>query len=339
MARKGSLMSGAIGMGTMYKNAAAQSHTMQREFNEMEVDDIPEQYRKKIIYLDDSMLKDDPMNEEINGPLDMEEVNSLAEAIREFGFRGVILAYRVGDKYQIESGHRRRAAARIAGMEKIPVYPTDPPKTQWERRMRLHLGNLHSRKQSPMRTARIAQDLFETYKEVLKQRKEKGIFEKGEITSANKFAAQQLDMDEKSIEKYRALTKLIPCLQEMADSGEYSWSALSAASTLSEDKQQELANMIIKKTDTGGSADRSWIMKAIAQLKNNAKEKKEPRNRQNRTKNTVKQIVQYSSTLISSLEASTVMNSEEAKEMIGSLENLKSVIDKKLEEIKKVPQE
>ena len=38
--------------------------------------------------------------------------------MKEYGFQGVILAYPIeGGKYRIESGHRRRLAARKAGIE------------------------------------------------------------------------------------------------------------------------------------------------------------------------------------------------------------------------------
>ena len=139
MARK-TLASQALKKKNTLLNTANQSEKFQKEItDETNVAELPEDIKEKILYLEDDMLEDDPFNQEIyGGEL---EVNLLAKSMKTYGFLGIIIAYPHGSKYRIESGHRRRNAARIAKIFKYPVLITEPPKTEWERKMRLVTTN------------------------------------------------------------------------------------------------------------------------------------------------------------------------------------------------------
>lgn len=52
---------------------------------------------------------------------DEEALNSLAASIREKGVLQPLLVRRLGDKYEIIAGERRWRAAKLAGLDKIPV--------------------------------------------------------------------------------------------------------------------------------------------------------------------------------------------------------------------------
>ena len=117
--------------------------------------------------------------------------------------------------------------------------------------------------------ARTAQGLYETHKMEIKHKRENNLLEEGEITALNELVAIDMEIDIKSVEKYKMLLKLIPELQEMADSGDYSWSALTTAATLDEQQQKRLEAMIREKTEAEGVANvtRAWIVDVSNRLK------------------------------------------------------------------------
>ena len=322
---------------------AAQSTIFQKEINDStDISAIPETNRDKILYLDDDMLIDDPLNVQINGENDEKEIEDLAQSMRTYGFQGLILAYPYNGKYQIESGHRRREAARRAGITTYTVYMTETPKSDWERRMRLHLGNLHTRKEKPMRIARIAQDLYLTHQMEIKEKKEKNLLEDGAVTSLNELVAADLSMDFKSIQKYRALIKLIPELQEMADSEEYSWSALSGASTLNEDMQKKLVERILTETERVGmgNVNRPWITKTINILRQEQNNEKIPNAQPNNNpksprRKSSKILLKYASSLDEILSSDPIIKKTDVDEVLSTLEQLQKKIDEKISFLKK----
>lgn len=326
------------------QSVAGASKEFQKEITEeTNVDELLDADRQKVIYLTDEQLEDDPNNEDIYGESEVEE---LAEAMKKYGFQGVILAYPIGnDKYRIESGHRRRLSARKAGIRTYTVFKTEPPKTEWERIIRLNMGNLHGRKDKPMTNARIAQSLYEAHGMEVKYKKENGLLVEGEETALNVLTAKSMELKPASVEKYRALLKLNMNLQAKADNG-YSWSALSAASPLDEEKQSELNRLIDEKTDKSGieSVTRAWISAVIDKLKADAKNditKQEnsiitesPKGRIRR-KNGTKIILKSARELHEVLDAdnNAIIREEEIPDVLSTLEELKNSINKKIEEL------
>ena len=145
----------------------------------MNTDDLPESQKVKLRFLKDEYLVDDPDNITIYGS--EYEIDNLAEVMKEYGFQGVILAYPIeGGKYRIESGHRRRLAARKAGIETIPVLETVPPKTEYERKRRLFGANLLERDKNPIITARVADNLYYTFRDEYEYKKENDLLDKDE---------------------------------------------------------------------------------------------------------------------------------------------------------------
>lgn len=66
----------------------------------------------KIKILPLTCLEKDPLNEEAYLDTD---VSNLAESMKDIGFFGDLVAYPIeGEKYRIESGHRRYDAAMLA---------------------------------------------------------------------------------------------------------------------------------------------------------------------------------------------------------------------------------
>lgn len=234
-----------------------------------DVKDLPDSQKVKLCFLKDEQLVDDPDNVTTYGS--EYQIDNLAEVMKEYGFQGVILAYPIGDgKYRIESGHRRRLAGRKAGIKDFPVLETIPPKTEYERKRRLFGANLLSRDTTPMITARVADNLYFTFKDEYEYKKANDLLEKDEngnvIESGDimKKVGVFMGMEVRTINKYRTLLKLNPQLQDMADSKEYSWTALVDAATLSSEKQDELASDIRNESEP---VTKAWIVKRCRDLK------------------------------------------------------------------------
>lgn len=234
-----------------------------------DVKDLPDSQKVKLCFLKDEQLVDDPDNVTTYGS--EYQIDNLAEVMKDYGFQGVILAYPIGDgKYRIESGHRRRLAGRKAGIKDFPVLETLPPKTEYERKRRLFGANLLARDTTPMITARVADNLYYTFKDEYEYKKANNLLEKDEdgnvIESGDimKKVGVFMGMEVRTINKYRTLLKLNPQLQDMADSKEYSWTALVDAATLSSEKQDELASDIKNETNP---VTKAWIVKRCRDLK------------------------------------------------------------------------
>ena len=214
--------------------------------------------------------------------------------------------------------------------------------------MRLFLGNLHGRREKPMILARLAQGLFEAHEMEIKYKKKEGLIKEGEITAINELVAIDMELDIKSVEKYRALLKLIPELQTMADSEVYSWSGLSSASTLNEEKQKRLAQMIRQQTEKEGaeSVKKVRILEMISNLKleqlssdvKSAAGKSEQTEQKNgvrvRRKNGTKIIMKCAKSLHEVLDTESLIKENEVSVVIETLEGLKKSIDEKIDALK-----
>ena len=206
------------------------------------------------------MIDEDRDNKEIYGEY---ETDGLAESIEENGYQGSpIIVYPEKGRYTVQSGHRTLEAAKKAGRTYVPVLVTDAPQNDIERRKKLILSNLHGRRYTPLRMARQAQYLFDTYKMEQKLNRAEGREQEGKLL--DKVAAD-LEISTSQVTKYRQLLQLNGKLQQMADSGMASWSALAKASQLTAAQQNALASKITGRIKLGGpeSITRSWLENEI----------------------------------------------------------------------------
>lgn len=191
------------------------------------------------------------------------ETDGLAESIEENGYQGApIIVYPENGEYTVQSGHRTLEAAKRAGRTYVPVLVVEAPANEIERRKRLILSNLHGRKYTPLRMARQAQYLFDTYKMEQKMNRAEGREQEGKLLEK---VASDLEISTSQVTKYRQLLQLNRKLRKMADSGNVSWSALAKASQLTAAQQDALASKIsgrIKLAGTEG-VTRSWLENEI----------------------------------------------------------------------------
>lgn len=315
---------------------------------DMNTDELPESQKVKLRFLRDQDLVDDPDNITVYGS--EYQIDNLAEVMKEYGFQGVILAYPIeGGKYRIESGHRRRLAARKAGIETIPVLETVPPKTEYERKRRLFGANLLERDKNPIITAKVADNLYYTFRDEYEYKRENDLLDKDEagntIESGDiiKKVSGFMGLDVRTITKYRTLLKLIPKLQEMAASKEYSWTALTDAVTLSDQNQEELVCDIQNEPEP---VTKTWIIKKCRELKqeeieNDQKKKAQEIEQTNipkskatgyiKPKVATKKIKKYSSELTEVLKDEYVIPEKDLEQTINELEDLSKIISEKIE--------
>ncbi|HLZ61606.1 MAG TPA: ParB/RepB/Spo0J family partition protein [Ktedonosporobacter sp.] len=81
---------------------------------------LPREQQPRLIQI--NLLYDNPYQPRDN--MEEEQLRQLAEAIESQGFQGMLMARPHPEKegaYQLTAGHRRREAARIAGLMKLPV--------------------------------------------------------------------------------------------------------------------------------------------------------------------------------------------------------------------------
>lgn len=283
-------------------------------------------------------LIEDPDNHKIYGNYD---TDGLADSIKENGFKGVIFAYPSKEfygKYQIESGHRSLEAAKKAGLSKVPVMITDRPKDNIERRKRLVLANLHNRVYTPIMMAEQAGYLYETYRMESDRLRTEGKKLPEEI---NTLIAKDLEVSRALVLKYRQLLMVCQELKDMADSGEYGWSAIAEAATLPESEQKRLAELIKNKSEKDGisSCTRKWIEEEIKKLRlglreaNIDKDNKTTSSIPKRRVDSMKYIDKTSSYLEKAFGEGSYIKPESVEEARRKLEQIKDMVEKKLLEL------
>ena len=305
-----------------------------------DVASMTDEQKRSVLFLSDEDLVDDPFNAAVYR---QEPDDDLVRAMKEYGFRGVILAYPLPDgKYMIESGHRRREAARKAGIKELPVFVTDPPESESARIIRLHLGNLHGRKLPPTVSAALAQSLYDAHAKELDEKKRNGRLKDGEETRLNVLVASDMEVSDANVERLRALLKLIPELRTLADSGNLSWSELSTASVLDEPHQRELLRVITEKAEKSGYGPitRDWLKREIKILKADmAGETKiaerEKDRRERRYPYAARTVAKSACSVTEMLSDMRTPAGDEIPALISALEGLRSAAEAKLSELKK----
>lgn len=306
---------------------------------ESDVSSMTDEQKRSVLFLSDEDLVDDPLNAAVYRA---EPDDDLVRAMKEYGFRGVILAYPLPDgKYMIESGHRRREAARKAGIKELPVYVTEPPETESSRIIRLHLGNLHGRKLPPTVSAALAQSLYDAHGKELEEKRKSGRLQEGEETRLNVLVASDMEISDANVERLRALLKLIPELRTLADSGNLSWSELSTASVLDESRQKELFGIISEKAEKSGYGPitRDWLRKEIKSLKADMSGEPKPEEpkktaRERRNPYAPRTVMRNARSVTEMISDMRVPEDGEAQALIVALEGLRTAAEAKLKELK-----
>lgn len=171
-------------------------------------------------------------NEYIFG-IDEGDVNRLAEEIKDHGFIGSIDVVDLHNgKYQVFAGHQRLRAVKKLGWETVPC-TVAADMSEEELYRKLLASNVLNRKISPLGYAR-AIDAYK--KEVLAKEKPAG--------RTRTLCAKFFNVAEGQVQRYEAILKTTPYVQELCRTGELPYAPLAEATSFTQEQQEELEQKI-----------------------------------------------------------------------------------------------
>ena len=191
-----------------------------------------------------------------------EEMKRLCDSIREYGILTPLMARPKGDgSYEIVSGHRRKAAAEIIGVDKLPVIVRDM--TDDESVILMVDSNIQ--RENLLRSEKAF-----AYKMKLEAMKRQG--RRTDLTSAQlvpklparEIIASEAGVNRMEISRYIRLTELVKPILDLVDSHRIAFSPAVELSYLTKDEQAELWD-IIKREDSTPSLSQAVRMKKLSQ--------------------------------------------------------------------------
>ena len=165
--------------------------------------------------------------------IENEELNTLAQSIRESGVLVPALARPSGDRYELISGHRRLAACKLLGLSTIPVIVRDL--TDAEAIITMVDANLQREHILPSEKAFAYKMKMEAMKHQGQASRQVGTMSRTDqqISKESKDSARQ-------IQRYIRLTNLIPEILDMVDNKEIALTPAVELSYLTKWEQQTL---------------------------------------------------------------------------------------------------
>ena len=190
------------------------------------------------------------------------ELQKLVESIKEYGVLTPLIARQTDGGYELISGHRRKLAAELAGLNKLPVLVRNM--TDDESIVLMVDSNIQRENLLPSEKAFA-------YKMKLEAMKRQG--KRTDLTStqvAAKFRADDAIADSSGISgdtvrRFIRLTELTPELLQMVDDKRIAFSPAVELSYLKPDEQKELLN-VIQAQDCTPSLSQAQRMKKLSQI-------------------------------------------------------------------------
>ncbi|SFI32961.1 chromosome partitioning protein, ParB family [Pseudobutyrivibrio sp. OR37] len=185
----------------------------------------------KIINIPVKYITKNPDNETI---FNMDGIEALANNIKEVGFIGSIdvIENHENNTYEIISGHRRFAAAIMAGLEEIPVHIEDIT-DEIDKAKKLIRLNINNRELNPLDKARAINYYIE---HVLKPEQFKG--------NTQDKIAEVFGISVTQVKYLRRILKYPEKVQAWIGEGKLSYVGISELSSLDEDLQLEAVRLI-----------------------------------------------------------------------------------------------
>ena len=165
--------------------------------------------------------------------IENEELNTLAQSIRESGVLVPALARPAGDRYELIPGHRRLAACKLLGLPTIPVIVRDL--TDAEAIITMVDANLQREHILPSEKAFA-------YKMKMEAMKHQGQASRqvGTMSRTDQQIAKESKDSARQIQRYIRLTNLIPEILDMVDNKEIALTPAVELSYLTKWEQQTL---------------------------------------------------------------------------------------------------
>lgn len=194
-----------------------------------------------------------------------EEMEKLCTSIKDYGILTPLMARPLEDGgYELVSGHRRKAAAEILGIEKLPVLVRDM--TDDEATILMVDSNIQRENLLPSEKAFA----YKMKLEAMKRKAGRPAKNSAQVEQdfKGKFSVELLaDQSEDSratIQRYIRLTELAPPLLEMVDQKKIAFSPAVELSYLTKEEQAELWELI-QSEDCTPSLSQAVRMKKLSQ--------------------------------------------------------------------------
>ncbi len=190
------------------------------------------------------------------------ELQKLTESIRERGILSPLVARPIDGGYALISGHRRKLAAQMAGLDHVPVLVRNM--TDDEATILMVDSNIQRENLLPSERAFA-------YKMKLDAMKRQGARtdltcgQVGHKLKMRDLLAAKSDDSARMIQRYIRLTELIPALLQMVDERRIAFSPAVEISYLKEAEQTALLDLI-RAQDCTPSLSQAVKMKQLAQL-------------------------------------------------------------------------
>lgn len=188
-----------------------------------------------------------------------DEMDRLCESIKEYGVLSPLMVRPIDGGYEIVSGHRRKIAAELLGMEKLPVLVREM--TNDEAVILMVDSNIQRENLLPSEKAFA-------YKMKLEAMKHQGkVIDSACAQVGHKsrdVIAEQSGESRETIRRYIRLTELAPPLLELVDQKRIAFSPAVELSYLTKEEQAELWSLI-ESEDCTPSFSQSVRMKKLSQ--------------------------------------------------------------------------
>lgn len=218
-----------------------------------------------------------------------EEMEQLAESVRQYGVQmPVILRPKEDGRFELVSGHRRKLACELAGLEAIPALVRDMSRD--EATIFMVDTNLQREKISPSEKARAYQMKMDAMRrqgartDLMRGSTSRPVV--GKLETAD-IIGQSAGESGRQIQRYLRLNELAPPLLEMVDDGKIALRPAVELSYLPKEQQDQLIESIqteeatpslaqaqrLRKFAESGRLDENSIFAILTEEKPNQKEK------------------------------------------------------------------
>lgn len=187
-----------------------------------------------------------------------EEMDKLCRSMKEYGVLSPLMARPVEGGYEIVSGHRRKAAAELLGMEKLPILVRDM--TDDEAVILMVDSNIQRENLLPSEKAFA----YKMKLEALKHQGKTTSSQLGTKLRSDEMLASQSNDSRMQIQRYIRLTELVPPLLELVDQKRIAFSPAVELSYLTKEEQAELWSLI-ESEDCTPSLSQAIRMKKLSQ--------------------------------------------------------------------------
>ena len=184
----------------------------------------------------------------------------MVESVKQFGVMVPLIARPLdGGGYEIISGHRRKRACELAGIEKIPVLVRDLDND--EATILMVDSNLQQREDIPLsERAKAYQMKMEALKHQGRKREETSRQVVGKLESAE-IIGQSTGESGRQVQRVIRLNNLVPDLMDMVDDKRLAFTPAVELSYLNEQEQHALASTLEETQNTPSLSQAQRIRK------------------------------------------------------------------------------